>query len=61
MAGTDMLSGMDVPYQASSTKKVRELEAEMEKELGELQNEIEQNKMVHGLQRPVSSVVLPKG
>ena len=41
----------EVQYELGSTEKVKKLESELEYELSELQNEIEENEMLHGIKR----------
>jgi hypothetical protein len=50
----------EIPYEVSGTEKVRNLEEDLIHEINELKNEVEENEMVHGITRPVSTVPLPK-
>ena len=50
----------DLPYEVGSSEKVQALEKELSLELEGLKNEQEENEMVHGIKRTISSVPLPK-
>ena len=43
----------EVPYTVSGSEKVKNIEADLQKELAELKNELEENEMIHGITRTI--------
>ncbi len=43
----------EVPYTVSGSEKVKSLEKDLQRDLTELQNELEENEMIHGATKTI--------